>query len=236
MNVDAIVLAGGLGTRLRGVLPHLPKAMAPVGGRPFLDYVLHWLRGQGVPRVVLATGHMRQAITDHVGQSWGGMPVRYSEEQSPLGTGGAVRLALEHCTSGTVIVLNGDTWFPVNLPALLAFHQQSEAGVTLAAARVPDVSRYGALEVDDAGRVLAFAEKGRQGAGVINGGVYALRRELLRDWAPGEVFSLERDLLLPAATRSLVRAWPSDAPFLDIGVPEDLARAEHILPQNKEIR
>ncbi|MCD4829304.1 MAG: nucleotidyltransferase family protein [Candidatus Cloacimonetes bacterium] len=236
MTAETIVLAGGLGTRLQGVLPNLPKAMAPVHGRPFLAYVLDWLVAQQAPRIILAVSHLRGPIVDFVGHHWRGTPVSYSVEETPLGTGGAVRLALEHTTADTVCVVNGDTWFPIDIAALLRHHRHTRADITLSAARVNDTFRYGALRLGADGQVLGFAEKGEQGEGLINGGVYAIEREALAGRRAGEAFSLERDILQAEAAHLRLFAFNTHTTFLDIGVPEDLQRAEQILPEPKEQR
>jgi len=225
--MTAIVLAGGLGTRLRGVLPDLPKPLAPVNGRPFLAYVLDWLRAQGECSAVLAVSYLHERIEAFAGTDWQGMAVRYSVETEPLGTGGGLAQAFEQVEGDCAVVVNADTWFPIDIPALLGFHRKCRAQATLALAAVGNVQRYGAVDIHPGGRIAAFLEKGEDGAGLINGGVYVLQRALLTGHTG--VFSLERDVLQPGVDDLRLYGMPCAAPFLDIGIPEDLARANNVL-------
>lgn len=223
--MEAIILAGGQGTRLAPRLQGIPKGMAPVGGRPFLQILLSRLKQSGCSRAVLAVGYLRKAIQAHFGHSFEGMHVAYAVEESPLGTGGAVRNALGTVTEGAVLILNGDTFLDADYRAMMAFHHQSHAVITMAITRQSDVARFGDVTVEG-GRVTGFGEKGRRGPGWINGGAYVLNRD--SDWPEGlgKHFSFEKDflerhleLLRPAAFR--VTGF-----FLDIGVPEDYDRAQ----------
>ncbi len=228
--LEAIVLAGGFGTRLRAVVSDVPKPMAPVAGRPFLEHVLRGLAAQGVPRAVLSVGYLHEQIVAHFGQRFEGMAVDYEIEASPLGTGGAIAAALGRCSGEAVLVLNGDTWLDLDLAALLALWAASREPV-IVAREVPDVARYGALEVEGGatgGRVLRFAEKGRQGPGLINAGVYVLPRDLFGGQPPAPPFAIEADVLAPLVQRATVRAFVCDGEFIDIGIPEDYARAQQM--------
>jgi len=223
--MEAIVLAGGLGTRLRSVVADVPKPMAPVGGRPFLGYVLDQLVSAGFTTVVLAVGYRHEAIRDHFGDEYRSLSLRYSVEAEPLGTGGAIRLASERIGPNDVFVLNGDTYLELDFRAMLAAHMHAGASLTMAICRVSDVARYGALEIGD-GIVRRFHEKGPSGPGWINGGTYVLGPGL-RDRFPAQMaFSLEQDVLAPQVTEVRPLAFPADGIFIDIGVPEDFARAQ----------
>jgi D-glycero-alpha-D-manno-heptose 1-phosphate guanylyltransferase len=223
--VEAIVLAGGLGTRLATRLSGVPKAMAPVAGRPFLEILLHQLAGAGCGRVLLSVGHLRTVIQDYFGASFRGMKVDYAVEEAPLGTGGAIRFALARTTEDAALVLNGDTFLDADYRAMMRFHAEAGATLTMAVARQADIARYGGVVVK-AGRVVSFEEKGRTGPGWINAGAYVLQRDLA--WPPylPEKFSFERDFLAPEIDRIRPAAYEVEGFFLDIGVPEDLDRAQ----------
>ncbi len=223
--MEAIVLAGGLGTRLVARLSGVPKPMAPVAGRPFLEILLHQLAGAGCGRVLLSVGHLGAVIQDHFGASFRGMRVDYAVEEDPLGTGGAIRLALAQTREDCALVLNGDTFLDADYAAMMRFHAGAGAALTIAVARQANIARYGGVVVS-AGRVVSFAEKGRAGPGWINAGAYVLNRNLA--WPPDlpEKFSFERDFLAPEIGRILPAAYEVEGFFLDIGVPEDLDRAQ----------
>jgi len=228
--MHAIVLAGGLGTRVAALTKGvIPKPMLEVAGRPFLAHHLDWLIAQGVEGLVLATHHLADVVETAFGEAYRGVPIAYSREQRPAGTGGAIRRAFER-SSGlrSAVVTNGDTWFPVDLAALTAFHRQHRAAVTIALAESPDGSRFGAVEIDGEGRVRRFAEKDERGATRINGGVYLVSAEALAD-TPPEPFSFERDILAPRLGELAVYGLPYTVPFCDIGVPEDYRRFQQAL-------
>lgn len=225
--MQAIVLAGGLGTRLRSVVADVPKPMAPIAGRPFLELLLGRLAGQGFSRTVLAVGYLGDVIVRHFGDEFQGMELCYRFEEQPLGTGGAVRLALERCTDDHAFVFNGDTFLDLRAAEVEALWQTHREPVIVARA-VADVARYGRLETAGP-HVVGFTEKGAPGAGLINAGCYVLPRQALDRRAPGVPFSLEQDYFHAAVKNSPVRVFVSDGYFIDIGVPEDYARAQHEL-------
>jgi len=219
--MEAVVLAGGLGTRLRAAVSDVPKPMAPVGGRPFLERLLDYWIGQGVSRAVLAVGYMYDTIRRHFGDEYRGCAIAYSIENHPLGTGGALIQALPLVQDPTFLVLNGDTYFAVPLDALAAFHRRHGADVTMSLFR-SDEPRYTGVSVDANGRVASFS-----GQGLVNGGVFLFERAALARRVPAGVASLEKDLLpgLGAAIYGCV----FDVPFVDIGVPEDWRAAANII-------
>lgn len=221
-DVEAVILAGGLGTRLRSVLPDRPKVMAEVAGRPFLAYQLERLAKTGVVDVVLCVGHLADEVERFAS---GFEDVRLSQESTPLGTAGALGQA-RHDKTGTFLVLNGDSFFDVPLDRLLAHHRASGALATIAAARVPDAGRYGSLELDADDRVLRFLEKGGRGPAVINAGVYVLEPPVLDGLPLDRPTSLERDVFPGLAARGELVAMPWDGYFVDIGVPDDLAELD----------
>jgi NDP-sugar pyrophosphorylase family protein len=220
---EAMVLAGGRGTRLSSVVNDRPKVMANVQGRPFLDFILDHLNHHGFRHVTLLTGFMAEMIEAHYGPRYGAINLRYSQEFSPLGTGGAVKLALSRLINAksACIILNGDTYFPadlqrvMNLPALNA----NRVLTTM----VDNVSRYGSLDVDpSSSRVQRFLEKGECRAGMINAGTYILDSALISAF-PSANFSLEKDLLPLLAQQGKLYAFEDPAPFVDIGIPSDYA-------------
>jgi D-glycero-alpha-D-manno-heptose 1-phosphate guanylyltransferase len=229
--MEAIVLAGGLGTRLRAAVPDLPKPMAPVGGRPFLEHLLHhWMR-QGVTRFILSVGYRHEAITGHFGAAFNGAAIDYAVEEKPLGTGGGLLLACRSLAMpGAFLVLNGDTWFDAPLGTLREFHAARRAEITLALFRSPQQGRYTGLQVGAAGEVISL-NAGVKG-GLANGGVYLMERGPLASgpWQPASRVSLEEDIL-PFALHSSKRVFGMECSgrFLDIGVPEDYARAAELM-------
>lgn len=230
-NIDVAVLAGGLGTRLRGVLPETPKILAPVGGRPFLEHLLEWLIRQGARRVVLCLGYRSADVLAFLKtRSFVPLEVNIAIEANPLGTGGAVANARSHLSSDPVLVINGDTIVETDLKAFLAAHCASQAAASILCARVEDAGRYGRLEIDSHQRVVRFAEKdpaARQPAW-INAGFYLFGRAALQNIAQLAKGSIERDILekMPAGT---IHAFLTGGRFLDIGTPETLALAPEIL-------
>lgn len=229
--MEAIILAGGLGTRLASRLNGIPKPMAPVAGRPFLEILLDRLRKAGCRRAILSVGHLSEVIQEHFGEEFRGLPLRYVVEEIPLGTGGAIRAALAAAEDPQVAVLNGDTFVELDYRAMVLAHVQSGAQVTMAVSHQPDVARYGEVVLTlDPGigleRVTGFREKGRSGPGWINAGVYVVGREFPWPQGLGERFSFETEVLMPCAGQMLVAAFPAGAGFIDIGVPEDLDRAQ----------
>jgi D-glycero-alpha-D-manno-heptose 1-phosphate guanylyltransferase len=225
--MQAIVLAGGLGTRLRQTVPDLPKPMAPVAGRPFLAWVLDRLVRAGFDRIVLAVGYRAEIIRGHFGSDYLGVPLTYSIEDKPLGTGGAIGLAAQGVTESPVFVLNGDTFVEVDYGEMWSAHQRSGALMTLAVCRVPDAGRYGTVEIDN-GRVRGFREKGIQGAGAINAGTYLLEREIIDMIAPAQVVSFEERVLVAKVAEIRPVAFEATGLFIDIGVPDDYTRAQRL--------
>lgn len=225
--MQAVVLAGGLGTRLRGVVPDLPKPMAPVAGRPFLAWVLDELVQARFEGVVLAVGYRHEAIRDHFGAEYRGLPLAYSVEDRPLGTGGAIRLAAETLPEAPVFVLNGDTFLELDYAAMWRAHQQAQERLSLAVCRVADTARYGAVEVE-AGHVRGFHEKGCSGPGLINAGTYLLSPEVWRRIPVGGPFSFEQQLLMRSVETLRPVAFETGGLFIDIGVPDDYALAQRL--------
>lgn len=226
--MEAIILAGGLGTRLKSVVPDLPKAMAPIMGRPFLALLLDALADAGFTSVILAVGYRSEAIREHFGERYRSLRLNYSIEVSPLGTGGAIRLALEQVSDSQVFVLNGDTYLQVDFRAMQEAHVAADARLTVAVQPVADTGRYGALDVER-GHIRRFAEKGRKGPGLINAGVYLLNAQLLARYPLPNAFSFESDFLMPHAEELRPLVFTAGGIFIDIGVPDDYALAQRLL-------
>ncbi len=232
---EAIVLAGGLGTRLQEVLRGMPKPMAPVAGRPFLEYLLDYLSGEGICRVILSVGYQHDIIQSHFGDSYRGLALAYSVEESPLGTGGGLAAALQHCQGNKVFVVNGDTYFPVALSRLRQCFTLHRAHLAIALHRAKDTSRYGTLLLNDKGRIVQFLEKTETPTSpLINGGIYLAGRRLFDGTGLPEKFSFEKEFLEPFASRKRFFAMVSDAPFIDIGIPETYRQAAAILKETRK--
>lgn len=223
----AIVLAGGLGTRLRGVVPDLPKPLAPVAGRPFLAIVLEQLSMQGVSSAVLSVGYRHELIREAFGDRFAGLALSYAAEDQPLGTGGAIRFAARASDDSDVLVLNGDSYTELDLAQMQARHREAQADLTVCVVKVADAARYGRVLVEGSS-IVGFAEKGVSGPGWINAGVYVMRRDLLEGLDLPAVFSFETDVLAARLGRLRSLAYRTTGRFIDIGVPEDYARAQRM--------
>lgn len=228
-GMRAAVLAGGLGTRLRGRLGDLPKAMAPVGGRPFLEYLLAPLVQCGIHDIVLCLGQHAAAIQDHFGARFGGASLHYSVEERPLGTGGAIARALGTTSTAPALVLNGDSLLAIDYAELFRWYRAAPVRLAMVLARVADTGRFGAVRVDGE-TVSGFSEKGGTGPGLISAGIYLLKPQIFSELELSGVFSFEFDVLERHRAALAPRAYICEADFLDIGVPEDLERAQRGLP------
>lgn len=230
MVTEAIILAGGLGTRLRSVVPDLPKAMAPIGGQPFLSYLLRHLQANGMRRVVLAVGYRREAIQDFFGSTYGALRLEYSVEEEPLGTGGALLQALPYTEGSFAFVVNGDTFLRLDYRAMALMLDRGESAELVVALRsVADACRYGRALVA-AGRIQGFTARGTPGPGLINAGCYLVTRDIFDRYPMPVRFSWERDFLEARTAEVRPVAFQCDAPFIDIGVPEALQQAETLIP------
>lgn len=227
---QAVILAGGKGTRLASVVNDVPKPMAQVGGRPFLRFILDNLSENGFCRVVIADGYKREVIESFFGTSYRGMKLLYSPEEFPLQTGGAVKQALSQCENGWAFVLNGDTFFDVDYDRfeMAALAAPDSVETILALKEVKDTSRYGIVSASRDGIVHSFAEKQYVDKGLINGGVYYMKTNAL-EFRP-RAFSLEEEYLHVAAARGSLLGVICDGRFIDIGIPEDYERAQTLLP------
>lgn len=217
---DVVILAGGRGTRLASLPDDVPKPLRPVGGRPFLAYLLDQVRAAGARRVVLSLGYKPEAFEEFARQEG----LETSIEPAPLGTGGGLRAALPRVSTETVVAMNGDSYAGVDLRLLAAVHRRRKARATMLLAEVDDASRYGRVEIDDDGTVERFSEKGEAGPGLINAGVYVLDRSVVSAIPEGRAVSLERETF-PSLIGARFFGEPGSFPFLDIGTPESYAAA-----------
>jgi D-glycero-alpha-D-manno-heptose 1-phosphate guanylyltransferase len=225
MTGEAIILAGGLGTRLRSVLPDLPKCMAPVNGIPFIDLLIKKLNTKGINHFILSLGYKNEVVIAHLKASFPTLDISYCIEAEPLGTGGAILASLEYVRGKDIFILNGDTWFDVDLSKLSDFHEAVVADCSLALKPMTDFSRYGRVELIPDGRIGGFREKAYCSAGLINGGVYLLRKAALQNGSFPSKFSFEEGYLSACLSTQRIMGQVQDGYFIDIGVPEDYERA-----------
>ena len=232
--MEAIILAGGLGTRLRHLIPDLPKPMAPIRGRPFLEYLLDYWITQGVTRVIFSVGYKAQAIQSHFGHCYNIGDLDYSVEEVPLGTGGGLLLAIDRLRQpGPFLVLNGDTFFEVELAGMVQLHREHSAAVTMALLEVPQNGRYQAIGLGAGATITSLASRQAPGGTyAVNGGVYLIEKSAMDgiSWRPGDKLSLEEELF-PALFEAnrLFCGYVSSGRFIDIGVPEDYHAASALL-------
>lgn len=230
--MDVIILCGGEGTRLRSILPNVPKPMAPVLGKPFLQLLLDNLDRNGFSKIFLAVRYRGAQIIDYFSYFYKDLRLQYVIEDLPLGTGGAVKNALKECKSKNVMVLNGDTFFDINYKEFIQFHKQSKADISVAIKKYLDGDRYGSIEMGEDLKIKSFEEKTNTNMWM-NGGAYILKRKIFEDWACTH-FSLEKDFMPWALENKNVFGFPSQGYFIDIGVPDDFIKAQKELKRYYE--
>ncbi|MDB4088208.1 HAD-IIIA family hydrolase [Flavobacteriales bacterium] len=226
MISEAIILAGGLGTRLRSEVSEYPKSMAPINGIPFLKYQLNHLAKFEFKTVIIAAGYLSDIIIDYFGDSYLEMNLIYSIEKEPLGTGGAIIQALEKTKTEEILILNGDTMFQIELNEFYKSHKETNADFSMALKPLTDFERYGVVTLNDNNRVIGFEEKQYQKQGVINGGVYILNKSSLDSYSFPNKFSFEKEFLELKYTELNFNGFKSDDYFLDIGIPSDFIKAQ----------
>lgn len=231
---QAIILVGGLGTRLRSHFPDRPKALVPILGRPFIERQIEWLAQQGISRVHLAAGHKADLLADWAaGWRTAPVPVTVSVEPRPLGTAGGLKYVEDQIVGETFIALNGDSLLPaLGIRGLLRSHADRAAAVTFAVTRIEESGRYGTVEFDAEERLTAFREKAERAGGWVNGGVYAMDRTVLGTIATETVLSLETDVFPALIKIGSLRVFPSPPPLLDMGTPEGIVAMEAFLLAN----
>lgn len=222
--MEAIILAGGFGTRLAHVVSDVPKPMAPVAGRPFLEYILQNLIENGVNHIVVAVHHKKEIIIKYFGNEFRGIPIDYSVEDVPLKTGGAIKKALSLCHEKRVFVINGDTFYQVPLGKMQAFADGFGGPIVIAVKEMSGFSRYGKVDVDEKGFVTCFHEKELCAQGYINGGIYSVSKMALDAYPKS--FSIEEICFPVMIKKKEIAAFPCNGYFIDIGIPEDYQRAQ----------
>lgn len=224
--MEAIVLAGGFGTRLSHIFSDVPKPMALVNDEPFLKYIFRYLRRNKIDRVVLATGYKSEVIKECFKTNYHGIEIIYSNEDEPLGTGGAIKKALSYCFDDNVFIINGDTYFDVNLHEMYKFHNKKNADLTIATKQMNDFERYGNVVFAEDKRILDFQEKSYRKSGYINGGIYLLSKMIL-NIIDNDKFSFEKDFMELMVKKDDFYSFNSEGFFIDIGVPEDYYKAQN---------
>lgn len=229
--MECIVLAGGLGTRLQGVIGAMPKCMAPIAGKPFLFYLLQYLTEQKCSRVILSLGYKHEMVEDWLQQTQWDFEIETVVEHEPLGTGGGISLAMSKTQSQNIFVVNGDTMFRVDLAELYAFHEEKKATISLALKDLKNFERYGVVKIDEQCCVQSFEEKKHYLHGLINGGIYIIRKtDFVQKNLRGK-YSFEKEYLEKFVSEDQFYGYSSSAYFIDIGVPEDYNRAQTDFPQ-----
>lgn len=223
--MECVILAGGMGTRLRSVVSDVPKCMAPVAGRPFLYYLVTTLIDARFDRIILSLGYKHEVIEEWLASNHFPVSISTVVEDSPLGTGGAIKLALSKTIENELFILNGDTFFSVDYRQMQDLHRQTRATATLALKKMERFSRYGVVDTEPStGRILRFNEKQYCESGLINGGIYLIDRHELEGYP--DRFSLEKDYFEKIVSTSTLSGYLSEGYFIDIGIPEDYALAQ----------
>src|SRR5690606_6295097 len=228
--MECIVLAGGLGTRLQGVIGNYPKCMAEIAGKPFLYYLFKYLQSQPISRVILSLGHKHQIITDWLNTYTWNFAIDTVSESEPLGTGGGLRLALSEAKEKNVIALNGDTYFPIDLKKFISFHTEVKAYTSLALKPMKDFDRYGVVLLNEQYRIIGFEEKKYRNDGLINGGIYCLNKMAFLQLTENlQKFSFEKDYLETHFPTNPFYGYITHDYFIDIGIPQDYHKAQQEL-------
>jgi D-glycero-alpha-D-manno-heptose 1-phosphate guanylyltransferase len=221
---QAIILAGGLGTRLKSTVQDLPKCLAPVGGRPFLFYLINYLRSQSVEEFIFSLGYMKELVVQYLYEDFPTLNYKLSIEDEPLGTGGAIRLAMDHVTEEDVLVANGDTFYKIDVAEITHLHLQKKATATLALKPMENFDRYGLVELNEDSSIRSFREKQFYLKGLINGGVYLINKNKFCHTGFSKIFSFEKDFL--GKQPGNIYGCIQDGYFIDIGIPQDYYRAD----------
>jgi D-glycero-alpha-D-manno-heptose 1-phosphate guanylyltransferase len=223
---ECIILAGGLGTRLRSIVTDLPKCMAFVAGKPFISFVVNFLQKEGIEKILFSVGYKHESIIEFINAQYPTLNIKFSIEEEPLGTGGAIKLACSKATEKSVIVLNGDTLFSININKLTTFHEAQNADCTLSLKPMHNFERYGVVELNEDCSISSFKEKQFYNNGLINGGVYTLNVDRFLNEEHPEKFSFEKDYLEKYFKKRRMYGVIQDEYFIDIGIPEDYEKAQ----------
>lgn len=223
--MEAIILAGGKGTRLRPLTLTVPKPMVPVAEKPFLYYLLKMLKDEGVTRVIFSVGYLGEQIRDYFGESWLGLELSYVLEKEPLGTGGAISACMDKVADDKVIVINGDTYCQIDLNEMISSHKQHQAEITIVLKEMFDFDRYGTVDIDMSNGVIKqFNEKRKVNKGYINTGTYCLNKNIFEQYNMPEKFSFETDFMQTKINELKSNAFKTNGYFIDIGVQDDYQR------------
>lgn len=215
--MEAIILAGGFGTRLKCVVSDVPKPMASINGKPFLEYIFEDLEKKGITHIILAVGYMKEKIKEYFKENYKNIKISYSEEDNPLGTGGAIKKAISKCQEQNIFIINGDTFYDVDLKKMLKFHNIKDSSLTIAVKEMENFNRYGSLIIKE-DKIVNFEEKKSKTKGKINGGIYLIKKNILQD-KEQDIFSFEKEVLEDKNIEKY--AYESNGYFIDIGIPED---------------
>lgn len=222
---ECIILAGGLGTRLQSIVSDVPKCMAEVAGKPFLSYLFDYAKNQQFDHLILSLGYKSEVVLQWLDGKSYPFQISYVVEDSPLGTGGAIKLAFDKVETDKAFIFNGDTFFDVDTPLLAEFHKEKNAMISLALKPMTDFDRYGSVDLNEEGRIIRFNEKQHCTKGLINGGVYVINKNLFSTLSLPEKFSFEKDVMEKHINDIPFYGCVQDGYFIDIGIPSDFAKA-----------
>ena len=226
--MEAIILAGGLGTRLRDVVKDIPKPMAPINETPFLHYLFEWLSNYPVNNVLLSVGYKSETISNYFNTNYKGISIKYANENMPLGTGGAIKYALSKTVEDNILIINGDTYFPININRFAQFHQTNKSDISIALKHMTDFDRYGSVQILNH-KIITFNEKQHLKEGLINGGIYMINKKAIDFNYLPDNFSFETEILEKYVDKGSINGMIFNETFIDIGVPEDYKKACNIL-------
>lgn len=229
MLTTAIILAGGFGTRLQSVVKDLPKPMAPVNGKPFLEFILNYCSSSGIKNCILSVGYKSDSIQKHFGNKFLNLDLKYCVEETALGTGGGIKAAMKLTEANEVLILNGDTFFNVPVAEMYSLHKKNNSDLSIALKPMKNFDRYGIVNIDSNATVTGFEEKDFRAAGNINGGIYIANKYLMEHFPSAKKFSFEKDFLEMKTHDLNIKGFVFNEYFIDIGIPEDYQRAQNEL-------
>jgi D-glycero-alpha-D-manno-heptose 1-phosphate guanylyltransferase len=227
-----IILAGGLGTRLRSVLPDTPKCLAPINNKPFIGQLVNYLKNQGINKFIFSLGYKSELVISYLDEEFADLDICYSVEKEQLGTGGAVKLALTKVVSEEVLVINGDTFFNNDLTLFYKFHQANVSKFTMALTKIESNKRFGSVVIDDQNKIISFSEKTQNSSLLINAGQYIINRDYFLKYKLKDKFSIELDYFQNNDIQKIIYAYEYLSDFIDIGIPDDLIRAQTFFNKN----
>ena len=227
-----IILAGGLGTRLKSILPETPKCLAPINNKPFVGLLINYLKNQGVTNFIFSLGYKSELVVNYLRDEFGDTNIDYSIEDEQLGTGGAIKLALSRVLSDDFLVINGDTFFNNNLNLFYIFHKQNNSKFTIALTKVENNNRFGSVVLNDKKEVTDFFEKNQSSSVLINAGQYIINKVEFLNYNTENKFSIELDFFQNNSIKKVIYGYEYISDFIDIGIPDDLIRAQTFFNKN----